>query len=111
MPDKTDDYCPTFSKKEYFVSVTDKLLFFMFVSLILPLFGVEKSTLESWYTYNKFAFPAVIVIMIGFFFYAQYEAKQFSQCTSCQVGNNLGVMVKRITVGVLFAVASYFILG
>ena len=111
MPDKTDDYCPTFSKKEYFVSVSDKLLFFMFISLILPLFGIEKSTLDSWYTYDKFAFPAVIVIMIGFFFYAQYEARKFRQCTSCQIGNNIGVMFKRIVAGVVFAVASYFVLG
>jgi len=111
MPDKTDDYCPTFSKKEYFISVTDKLLFFMFVSLFLPLFGIEKSTLDSWYTYDKFAFPAVILIMIGFFFYAQHEAKQFSQCTSCQVGNNLGVMFKRITVGIVFAIGAYFLVN
>jgi peptide deformylase len=111
MPTNTDAFCPPFSKKEYFPSVADKLLFFMFVSLILPLFGISKATLDSWYTYDKFAFPTVILIMIGFFFYAQYEAKQFKQCTSCQVGNNIGVIVKRVIVGLLFAVGSYFILG
>jgi len=111
MPTNTDAYCPPFSKKEYFPSVADKLLFFMFVSLLLPLFGISKSTLDSWYTYDKFAFPAVILIMIGFFFYAQHEAKQFKQCTSCQVGNNIGVVVKRVAVGILLAVSSYFILG
>jgi len=111
MPDTTDAYCPPFSKKEYFVSVADKLLFFMFISLLLPLFEISKETLDSWYTYDKFAFPAVILIMISFFFYAQYEAKQFKQCTSCQVGNNIGVVVKRVVVGVLFAIGSYFILG
>ena len=111
MPDRTEDYCPTFSKKEYFVSVADKLLFFMFVSLILPLFKVEKSTLNGWYTYDKFAFPTIILMMIGFFFYAQYEAKQFGQCTSCQIGNNIGVIIKRVTLATIFTIASYFILG
>ena len=111
MPTSTDAYCPPFSKKDYFPSVADKLLFFMFISLILPLFDVSKETLNSWYTYDKFAFPAVILIMIGFFFYAQHEAKQFKQCSSCQVGNNIGVVVKRVAVGILFAVGSYFILG
>ncbi len=111
MPDMSDAYCPPFSKKEYFVSVADKLLFFMFVSLLLPLFGISEETLSSWYSYDKFALPAVILIMIGFFFYADYEAKQFKQCTSCQVGNNIGVMVKRISLGILLAVGSYFVLS
>jgi len=112
MPTSTaEEFCPTFSKKEYFISVTDKILFFMFVSLLLPLFGISKETLSSWYTYDKFALPAVILIMIGFFFYAQYEAKQFKQCTSCQVGNNIGVMVKRIALALVLATASYFILS
>ena len=111
MPDTTEEYCPTFSKKEYFTSVADKLIFFMFISLLLPLFSISKETLSSWYTYDKFAFPIVIVLMIGFFLYAQYEAKKFKQCTSCQVGNNIGVMVKRITLALSFAIGSYFILG
>ena len=111
MPTSTDAYCPPFSRKEYFVSVADKLLFFMFVSLLLPLFGISKETLSSWYTYDKFAFPAVILIMIGFFLYAQREAKQFKQCSSCQVGNNIGVVIKRVAVGILLGIGSYFILG
>jgi len=111
MPTSTESYCPPFSKKEYFTSVADKLLFFMFVSLFLPLFGISKETLSSWYTYDKFAFPAVVLIMIGFFFYAQYEAKQFKQCTSCQVGNNIGVVVKRVVIAIVFAITSYFLLN
>jgi peptide deformylase len=111
MPETTDIFCPPFSKKEYFVSVADKILFFMFISLLLPLFNISKDTLSSWYTYDKFAFPIVIIIMIGYFFYAQYEAKQFKQCTSCQVGNNIGVIVKRIGLGFVFFVASYFVIG
>jgi len=111
MPSSTEEYCPTFSKKDYFTSVADKLLFFMFISLLLPLFGISKETLSSWYTYDKFAFPAVILIMIGFFLYAQYEAKQFKQCTSCQIGNNIGVIVKRIILGLALFLSSYFILN
>ena len=106
-----DSVCPTFSKKDYFVSFTDKLLFFMGISLLMPLFNISKEGLANWFTYDKFAFPAIIFLMIGFFFYAQYEAKKYRQCSSCQIGNNIGVIVKRITVAILFTVASYFILG
>ena len=111
MPTTTDAYCPPFSKKEYFISVADKLLFFMFISLLLPLFNISKETLKGWYTYDKFALPAVVLIMIGFFFYAQYEAKQFKQCTSCQIGNNIGVIIKRISIALLLGIASYFVLN
>ena len=111
MPDLSDAFCPTESKKEYFVSVADKLLFFMFISLFLPLFDLSKETLSSWYTYDKFAFPAVIILMIGFFFYAQYEAKKYKQCSSCQIGNNIGVIIKRGVAAIVLADGAYFILG
>jgi peptide deformylase len=111
MPDLSDAFCPTESKKEYFVSVADKLLFFMFVSLLLPLFNLSKETLSSWYTYDKIAFPTVILLMIGFFFYAQYEAKKYKQCSSCQIGNNIGVMVKRGVAAIAFAIGAYFLVN
>jgi len=111
MPDNSDAFCPTESKREYFVSVADKLLFFMGVSLLLPFFGIEGSTLSGWYTYDKFAFAGVILLMIGFFVYAWYEAKKFKQCTSCQVGNNIGVVIKRLTLNIVLGIAGYFMLG
>ena len=107
MPDTTDAFCPPSSKKVYFISVADKLLFFMFVSMLLPLFSVSKETLRSWYHYDLFAFPAVILLLVGFFFYAQYEAKKYRQCTSCQIGNNIGVIIKRGAIAILFAIGSY----
>jgi len=49
------------------------------------------------------------LLMIGFFFYAQYEAKKYKQCTSCQIGNNIGVIAKRIGLGfIIFAVSRFF---
>jgi len=111
MPSFSDAFCPTESKKEYFVSVADKLLFFMFISLILPLFSLSKETLSAWYTYDKIAFPVIIFLMLGFFFYAQYEAKKYSQCSSCQIGNNIGVIVKRSVAAFAFALGAYFLVN
>lgn len=108
MP-QIDDVCPTFSKKDYFVSFTDKLLGLMGISLLTPLLGFKEETLQTIYNLDKFLFPIIVVLMIGFFFYAQYEAKKYSQCSSCQIGNNIGVIVKRVTIGTLFVIASYFI--
>ncbi len=111
MPDISDAFCPPESKKVYFVSVADKLLFFMFLSLFLPLFPLSKETLSGWYTYDKFAFPAILFLMMGFFFYAQHEAKKYKQCSSCQIGNNIGVMVKRSVAALAFAIGAYFLVN
>ena len=111
MPDIDAAICPTNSKKDYFISVADKLMFFMFISLLLPLFNISKDTLKSWYTYDKYATLAVIALLIGFFFYAQYEAKKYKQCTSCQIGNQIGIIIIRAGVLAILSVASYFILG
>ncbi len=111
MPDLDSYLCPTDSKKDYFISVTDKLLFFMFISLWLPLFNISKETLSSWYTYDKIATVSIIILLIGFFFYAQYEAKKYKQCTSCQIGNQIGIIIKRVVALIPIAIASYFIVN
>jgi peptide deformylase len=107
MPE-TDDVCPTFSKKDYFVSFADKLLFLMGLSLLAP-FVLAKESLQTIYTVDKFLFPLVILLMIGFFIYAFYESKKYRQCSSCQVGNNIGVVIKRSTLAIVFAIAIYFL--
>jgi peptide deformylase len=110
MP-QTDDVCPTFSKKDYFVSFTDKLLILMGLSLLTPLFNLKKETIETIYTIDKFLLPSIIILMISFFFYAQYEAKKYAQCSSCQIGNNIGVIVKRSVAAIAFAVGAYFLVN
>ncbi|MCB4753459.1 MAG: peptide deformylase [Sulfurovum sp.] len=108
---KTNEVCPTFSKKDYFVSFADKLLFFMGLSLLTPIFNLNQSTIENIYIFDKITFPAIILLMIGFFFYAQYEAKQYKQCSSCQIGNNIGVIIKRGVIALVFAVGAYFLVN
>ena len=105
------EVCPTFSRKDYFVSFTDKILILMGLSLTTPLFDFSKETMAKFYTFDRVAFPLVIILMIGFFFYAQYEAKKYKQCSSCQIGNNIGVMIKRGVAALAFAVAAYFLVN
>lgn len=105
------EVCPTFSRKDYFVSLTDKILFFMALSLLTPLFDIEKQTVEKIWTFDKYAYPAVIVLMIGFFIYAFYESRKYRQCSSCQVGNNIGVLIKRVLAGTVLAAAAYFLVN
>lgn len=105
------EVCPAFSKKDYFVSFTDKLLFVMALTLFAPLFDLSKETISTLYSVDKFLLPVIFALMVGFFFYAQYEAKKYSQCSSCQIGNNIGVIIKRSIAGIALAIGAYFILG
>ncbi|MDD3774447.1 MAG: peptide deformylase [Sulfurovaceae bacterium] len=99
-----EEVCPLFSPKDYFVSFTDKVLFFMLIALGITV--IKYSDLKLWI---DLGFGSVVLLMIGFFFYAQYEAKKYKQCTSCQIGNNIGVIAKRIGLGfIIFAVSRFF---
>ena len=101
--DMGGEVCPTFSRKDYFVSFTDKLLIVMFGLIVAKFLSYDYLSI------NNYLYPAIIAIMIGFFFYAQYEAKKYRQCSSCQIGNNIGVIVKRVTLATVLFVASYFL--
>ncbi len=105
------DVCPTFSKKDYITSFTDKILFFMGLSLTTPIFAKifdwSQSTISKIYTFDKIAFPSVIVLMIIYFIYAQYEAKKYKQCSSCQIGNQIGIIIKRVVAAFAFAIGAW----
>jgi len=111
IPDASLEVCPTVTKKEYILSFNDKIIFFMGLSLLTPLFSFEKSTIESIFLFDKIAVLLVIGLMAVYFLMAQAEAKAFGQCTSCQVGNNLGIIVKRVSLAILLFLGSYFLLN
>ena len=110
IPDASLEVCPTVTKKDYILSFNDKILFFMGLSLISPLFSFEPSTVANIWLYDKIALLLVIGLMAGYFLMAQIEAKEFKQCTSCQIGNQIGIIAKRVGLAIIFAIGGYFLL-
>jgi peptide deformylase len=98
------EICPLFSTKDYFVSFANKLIFAMGVLLILML--LKLGDFSSWILGGL---GMVVVSMIVFFFYAQYDAKKYNSCSSCQIGNNIGVMAKRIALSTVLMIISQLI--
>jgi hypothetical protein len=47
--------------------------------------------------------------MIIYFIYAQFEAKKYRQCSSCQIGNQIGIILKRVAISIVFAIGAYAI--
>ncbi|WP_201353241.1 peptide deformylase [Hydrogenimonas urashimensis] len=105
------ELCPTFSKRVYFLSVADKLLFFMFLTLFAKLFNPSIETLATFYTFDKIGGLAVVFLMIGYFIYGRWEAKKYTSCTSCQVGNMIGSMAKRLIAAIVIGTATYFLVN
>ncbi|MDT8337836.1 MAG: peptide deformylase [Sulfurimonas sp.] len=81
--------CPTKFNRDYIVKAVNIAMIVMLVLLMASLF-VSKETSEQLWSYQKYLFFATIVLNIIYFFYAQYEGKKFTSCTSCQIGNIIG---------------------
>jgi peptide deformylase len=99
------------SKREYFKSVMTKLLILEFLTLFAPLFDFEKESIDSLFSFDIYATIALILLNIGYFAYAKYEAKKVISCTGCQVINFLSISIKYFLATVAVFVMSYIILG
>lgn len=83
--------CPVVFVRDYFKRGAKYLLALVGFTFILPFFiSPELRTLV--YTLDKYALTGVILLMVVYFIYAQYEGKKYKQCTSCQIGNIIGTV-------------------
>ncbi|MEA3418717.1 MAG: peptide deformylase [Campylobacterota bacterium] len=98
----------TISKREYFKSVINKLLFFEALTFFGPLFGAKKETLQSFYHYGIFATITSLILIVSYLIYAKYEADKMVSCTGCQVVSFTAVAVKYFLVTILLFAGSYF---
>jgi len=101
--------CPTVFKRDYIVKVINAFLIAMVALLIGSLF-TEKSTSGQLWSYQSYLFFASIGLDIIYIFYAQYEGKRFSSCTSCQIGNIIGTAVILLIKLSAVMLLSYFIM-
>jgi len=86
--------CPTVFVRDYFKRGAKLLLGLIALTfLVIPF--VTPPIDELLFRIDKFVLIPVPVLMMVYYFYAQYEARLYKQCTSCQIGNIIG------TVGIL----------
>lgn len=103
--------CPTVFMKDYFTSFIQKILFFMTLSLLTPLFNFSKDTVASIWTFDKYASFVVIALLVGYLFVGIREGKKYTSCTSCQIGNILGTMAKYLLATAVITTAAYYLLN
>ncbi|PNV82459.1 MAG: formylmethionine deformylase [Sulfurimonas sp.] len=101
--------CPTVFKRDYIIKVINGLMIVMIILLIGSLFVDDSSSGQLW-EYQTYLFLTSLGLNIIYFFYAQYEGKRFTSCTSCQIGNIIGTSVILLLKLFVIMLLSYFII-
>ena len=105
------EVCPTTFKRDYIT----KLIRYILIGMLLLLGAIvvidDVETLASLWSYQLYFSYVALGLNIIYFFYAQYEGRQFSACTSCQIGNIIGTVVISLIKLTLIMVLSYFLIN
>lgn len=81
--------CPVIFIRDYYKRGARYMNSLIALTFVLPFFVSDN--VRGWvYTIDKYALLAVPVLILAYFLYAQYEARIYKQCTSCQTGNIIG---------------------
>ncbi len=107
----TIDYndCPTVFKRDKILHIINYGFIAGILGLIISFFAVDQ-TKETLTIMENGLMLAILALMIAYFFYAQYEGKQYKHCTSCQIGNIVGTITILSFKLLLLFLANYFIL-
>lgn len=101
--------CPTVFKRDYIIKAINTLMVAMIILLIGSLFLSDDTSAQFW-QYQTNLFYGVLALNVIYFFYAQYEGKRFTSCTSCQIGNIIGTSVISLIKLSVIMLLSYFII-
>lgn len=104
------DYCPTTFKRDKILLVANISMGLMVVLLLSSFFISDKGLLGSLWDYQLFASSFVVVLELFYFFYAQYEGKLYTSCSSCQLGNIIGTTMVALVKLSFIVLISYFVI-
>jgi len=105
----TQNDCPTVFKRDRILQLFKILFIGGLLGIVISFFLSEANitTLSSIESYILISMSLLIVI---YFFYAQYEGKQYKHCTSCQIGNIIGTTVILLFKLLVLFLGVYFII-
>lgn len=102
--------CPTVFNRDYITKAINAVMIAMVVLLIGSLFVAKTASQQLW-SYQIYLFIGALLLNVIYFFYAQYEGKKFTSCTSCQIGNIIGTAVISLIKLLVIMLFSYFIIN
>jgi peptide deformylase len=105
----TNNDCPTVFKRDRIIQLFKGFLLLGVLVLLGSLFTSEQTT-ETLNTIQNYTLSIMLALIVIYFFYAQYEGKQYKHCTSCQIGNIIGTSVVLFIKLFALSLISYFVL-
>ena len=105
------EVCPTTFKRDYFTKLANILLVLLALIFVASFFVSDKETLTTLWSSELFISYGVLVTNLIYFFYAQYEGRGLTSCSSCQIGNIIGTTVISLTKLTLIMLLSYFLVN
>ena len=98
--------CPTVFYRDYFIKAIKGLLLIGFLALFSPLFA-DTAVLETIYSVTIWASVFTVMLIVGYYLYADYEVKKYKSCTSCQSANTLANAAIFFVLTLLLFIGSY----
>lgn len=102
--------CPTLFIRDKILQVIKYLLIAGILGLLLS-FLVSLEIEKTIKIIENTLMLTILLLMVIYFFYAQYEGKKYKHCTSCQIGNIIGTVSIFAFKLLLLFIANYFILS
>jgi peptide deformylase len=99
--------CPTTFKRDYISKLINIIIILMVLVLGASFF--TPSDLDMW-SYQKDLALTTLVLNIVYFFYALYEARSYVSCSSCQIGNIIGIVAISLLRISAVTLVSYFLI-
>jgi len=104
----TKNDCPTVFKRDRIIQLFKGLLL-MSVLMMIGSFFTAEDTATMLSSVQYYTLATMLFLVVLYFFYAQYEGKQYKHCTSCQIGNIIGTSIVLILKLSALALATYFV--
>lgn len=104
----TDNGCPTVFKRDRILNLFKYTFVAGIVGIIVSFFLSDKN-LVLLKTIENYGMIFMFLLLVVYFFYAQYEGKQYKNCSSCQIGNIIGVTAISFAKLALLFVLNYFL--
>lgn len=105
----TQNDCPTVFKRDVILKAFKYLFIFGLIGIFISLFLGEES-LSILKTAENYILISMAALTVTYFFYAQYEGRQYKHCTSCQIGNIIGTTFILLLKLTLLFLAKLFII-
>ncbi len=102
--------CPTTFVRDKILKLVNYVMIAM-VLVVLSSFFIDEEIRKTVWEYQLYSSYGILVLNIVYFFYAQYEGKKYTSCTSCQIGNILGTTLISLVKLSLLMILSYLIVS